>query len=198
MNFGMLRCDGGTPSPAAPDSDAVRAAAAARRLDDTFRSYLAERGAKPLPLAEVTRLVTGVAGLRLAADAVLDLWERRRRRSSRRPDARPARDSEHGRTHQNLVRRSCRQPDQRRELRGPLAHDKLADGRLVEAVRHDLRGEDGRASATAVRMIWTADHLDAARRLQTVINEPARAAAEQRAARPLARVLPAHLPRRLR
>ena len=34
----------------------------ARRLDDTFRGYLAERGAKPAPLAEVTRLVTGVSG----------------------------------------------------------------------------------------------------------------------------------------
>ena len=52
----------------------LRAAAAARRLDDTFRSYLAERGAKPVPLAEVTSLVTGVVGLRLAGDAVLDLW----------------------------------------------------------------------------------------------------------------------------
>ena len=51
-------------------------AAAARRLDDTFRGYLAERGAKPVPLAEMTTLVTGVAGLRLAADAVLDLWQR--------------------------------------------------------------------------------------------------------------------------
>ena len=27
-------------------------------------------------LAEVTRLVTGVSGLRLAADAVIDLWDR--------------------------------------------------------------------------------------------------------------------------
>ena len=43
------------------------------RLDDTFRGYLAERGAKKVPLAEVTALVTGVAGLRLAADAVIDL-----------------------------------------------------------------------------------------------------------------------------
>ena len=52
----------------------MRAAAASRRLDDAFRGYLAERGAKPVPLAEVTSLVTGVAGLRLAADAVLELW----------------------------------------------------------------------------------------------------------------------------
>ena len=54
----------------------------------------------------------------------------------------------------------------RGEVPEPLPHDKLADGRLVDAVRQDLRGEDGQASATAVRMIWTGDHLDAARRLQ--------------------------------
>ena len=41
-------------------------AAAARRLDDTYRGYLIERGAKPLALAEITSLVTGVGGLRLA------------------------------------------------------------------------------------------------------------------------------------
>ena len=58
----------------APRALAQQAAAASRRLDDTFRGYLAERGAKQIPLAEVTALVTGVAGLRLAADAVLDLW----------------------------------------------------------------------------------------------------------------------------
>jgi hypothetical protein len=51
----------------------------------------------------------------------------------------------------------------------PLGHDVAADGRLFDAVRQDLSGEDGRASATAVRMIWTGDHLDAVRRLQRVI-----------------------------
>ena len=65
-----------------------------------------------------------------------------------------------------------------RPPREPLAHDTAADGRLVEAVRRDLRGEDGKASATAVRMIWTGDHLDAARRLQRLIVEPALVAAE--------------------
>jgi hypothetical protein len=43
-------------------------------------------------------------------------------------------------------------------------------------VRHDLRGEDGNASATAVRMIWTGDHLDALRRLQRVIVDSAQTA----------------------
>ena len=62
------------PARPEPTGEAMRAAASSRRLDDTFRGYLAERGAKPVALAEVTSLVTGVAGLRLAADAVLELW----------------------------------------------------------------------------------------------------------------------------
>ena len=74
VRFGIGRCDAVAPPAPAPTDEALRAAAAARRLDDTFRSYLAERGAKPVPLAEVTSLVTGVVGLRLAGDAVLDLW----------------------------------------------------------------------------------------------------------------------------
>ena len=61
--------------PATPQ-DGRRTAAAARRLDDAFRTYLAERGAKPVPLSEMTALVTGVVGVRLAADAVVELWER--------------------------------------------------------------------------------------------------------------------------
>src|SRR5581483_10320370 len=74
--FAMGRCDAASPALAAPRHEAREAAAAARRLDDTFRTYLAERGAKGLPLAEVAALVTGVAGLRLAAEAVQDLWSR--------------------------------------------------------------------------------------------------------------------------
>ena len=74
VEFGLACCDHGTPWRPPPVDEATRAAAAGRRLDDAFRGYLAERGAKPVPLAEVTGLVTGVAGLRLAGDAVLDLW----------------------------------------------------------------------------------------------------------------------------
>jgi uncharacterized membrane protein YccC len=172
VDFGMLRCENSTPSRAAPTNDAARAAGAARRLDDTFRSYLAERGAKPVPLAEVTRLVTGVAGLRLAGDAVLDLWQHED--GSNTGDRAAARNE--------LLKSSelvkhwyddlARSLVNGRALREPLAHDKAADGRLVEAVRHDLSGDDGRASATAVRMIWTGDHLDAVRRLQNAIVAP--------------------------
>ncbi len=184
VSFGMLRCDASGPDAPAPTDDALRAAAAGRRLDDAFRSYLAERGEKPLPLADVTRLVTGVAGLRLAGDAVLDLWQRERGtsvgdRSAARRELMAT--SALVRTWYEDLAASLVNG---RRLRDPLLHDPVADSRLIEAVRHDLRDEDGHASATAVRMIWTADHLDAARRLQSAIAGPARDAVQIGSERP--------------
>ena len=179
VDFGMLRCDFSATSPAPPTDDGARAAAASRRLDDTFRNYLSERGAKPIPLAEMTSLVNGVGGVRLAADAVLDLWQRE--------DG--ATGGDRAAARQELLRTSELVKGWYDDLahslvdggkpRTPLAHDKVADGRLVDAVRHDLGGADGKVSATAVRMIWTGDHLDAVRRLQKFIVGPASAATEQ-------------------
>jgi hypothetical protein len=80
----------------------------------------------------------------------------------------------------------------------PVAHDKAADGRLVRAVRRDLLGDDGTASATAVRMIWTGDHLDVVRRLQAAIISPARATAGQPAAGRIVPPLPRRFPALLR
>ena len=154
------------PGPAAPTEEAVRSAAASRRLDDAFRTYLAERGPKPVPLAEITSLVTGAAAVRLAADAVLDMWQR---------DPRQA-EGERTAARSELLATSARVRGwydelaaslaDRRDVPAPLAHDEVADGRFVEAVRHDLLDRDGNATATAVRMIWTGDHLDAVRRMQ--------------------------------
>jgi uncharacterized membrane protein YccC len=176
VDFGMRRCDFSAASAAAPTEDAVRAAAASRRLDDTFRSYLAERGAKPVPLAQMTSLVSGAGGIRLAADAVLDVWQRED--GSAAGDRAAARHellqaSEAVKLWYEDLATSLLEG---RQPRAPLEHDIAADGRLVDAVRRDLGGEDGKASATAVRMIWTGDHLDAVRRLQRIIAEPASAA----------------------
>jgi uncharacterized membrane protein YccC len=185
VEFGMLRCDVAATSSAAPRDQAIRAAAASRRLDDTFRSYLAERGAKPVALPEISGLVTGVAGLRLSADAVLDLWQREDGQVAGDRAAARAQllmTTELLRTWYDDLATSLIGPGQVRE---PLPHDKLADGRLVDAVRQDLRGDEGEASGTAVRMIWTGDHLDAARRLQATLVGPARAVTEQRALGPL-------------
>ena len=178
VRSGMSHSDPGTPAPALA-GDAARAAAASRRLDDAFRTYLAERGTKRYPLAYMAGLVTGVAGLRLEADAVLDLW--------RGDDGQAGGDLAAAR-HEILgtADRVTAWYDGLAttlitggELPPPLAHDTAADGRLVRAVRRDLLGDDGRASATAVRMIWTGDHLDVVRRLQAAITSPARATAGQ-------------------
>jgi hypothetical protein len=178
VDFGMRRCDADAAAAAAePEEDAARAAASARRLDDTFRSYLAERGSKPAPLAEISGLVSGVGGLRLAADAVLDLWEREDGavsgdRAAAREELLKSSALVEG-WYDNLAARLA----DGRPPNPPLAHDEVADDRLVDAVANDLRAADGKATATAVRMVWTGDHLDAARRLQEVIVEPARTVA---------------------
>ncbi|HEY2601092.1 MAG TPA: FUSC family protein [Thermoleophilaceae bacterium] len=178
VDFGIECCDPSSGFPQAPTTDALGAAAAARRLDDTFRGYLAERGAKPIPMAEVTNLVTGVVGLRLAGDAVLDLWgtdpspgDGDRSAARRELSAGAEEISDWYGGFAASLRDGAAVPD-------PLVHDEQADSRLVNAVSSDLRSADGQATATGVRMIWTGDHLDATRRLQISLVGPARAAAE--------------------
>jgi len=193
VEFGMTRCGAVPNSPssnAGTADESGRAAAASRRLDDAFRGFLAERGAKPVPLAEVASLVSGASGVRLAADAVLDLW---------RHDDGPA-EGDRTVARQELLAGTTQLVGWYDALAvslagggavpEPLAHDKAADGRLVEALRRDLTGDDGRASSTAVRMIWTGDHLDAVRRLQATLSGPARTATHEHAFDPLTRVFP--------
>jgi uncharacterized membrane protein YccC len=142
---------------ASPGGEAMVAAAAARRLDDTFRGYLAERGEKRLPLAEVTGLVSGVVGLRLAGDAVLDLWKA---------------DGAAGRCSPELLRAS----DALASWYGDFAAS-LRGGGTVPAPLDSLPAVDGDE-----RVIWTGDHLDAARRLQETLVIPASAVSESRRA----------------
>jgi uncharacterized membrane protein YccC len=178
--YGLGRCDSGGPATGPPVAQAAQAAAAARRLDDTFRGYLAERGAKPLPLAEVTALVTGVVGIRLAGDAVLQLWDGDAANGGDRAAAR--RELMSG---SDMVRgwyaRFAESLSGHAAVPEPLSPDAVADGRLVDAVGHDLRDQEGHATATAVRVIWTGDHLDAVRRLQSMLVGPAEEAVAQNA-----------------
>lgn len=166
--YAVGRCGSGPAPSAGPPLDEGRAAAAAaRRLDDAFRSYLAERGAKPVPLADMTTLVTGIVGLRLAGDAVLELWRRAddRDTGTDRAEARLVILGAAGHVagwYRDLAAalgRAAPVPE-------PLPRDPTAEGRLVASLRPDLADDRGQPSATAVRIIWTADHLDVARRLQ--------------------------------
>ncbi len=180
VSYGLGRCDGAVPAAAPPHAEAAEAAGAARRLDDIFRGYLSDRGTKLVPLADVTSLVTGVAGVRLAADAVVELWN----------GAGPA-QGDRAAARQVLADASARMSGWfdhfaaglvgAEALPEALDRDQVADARLIDAVAHDLGDGDGHATATGVRVIWTGDHLDAVRRLQESLVEPARAAVAQHA-----------------
>lgn len=177
IEYGVTRCDALVATAPPPQDERRNAAAAARRLDDAFRGFLAERGTKHLPLSDVTVLITAVAVLRLTADAIVDLWES--------DDAESAEDRTAAR--EEILPTGIRMCNWYQEVAVALAgygevpeqmaSDEAADDRLVDAVRRDLTLRDGQSTSTAVRMIWTADHIDVARRLQTSLVTPARTAA---------------------
>ncbi|WP_202871247.1 FUSC family protein [Kribbella pratensis] len=166
VDYAVACCNPGTV-PGSP-RDARRAAASARRLDDAFRTYLAERGTKSAPLSEMTTLVTGVVGVRLAADAVLELWERFV------DDELPPADRIAAHDELLVLAERVRQwydgladaLEDRGQVPEPIAADLTTKGRLIEAVRRDLHDENGRATPTAIRILWTSDHLEVLRRLQ--------------------------------
>ena len=130
------------------------------RLDDAFRQFLAERGAKHVPLAEASSLVTGTVALRLSADAVVDLWH----------------DVDGAKNLANADRAVVASAEQIERWYDSLAESLSLDGQLPpDPISGKQIGEDRWAAAlaadavpgtemAAVRVIWTADHLDAARR----------------------------------
>ena len=100
--------------------------------------------------------------LRLTADAVVDLWER--------GGGAPAGDRTAARNEVLTVgtqvfswyEAMANALSGAGEVPRELPPDEAANGRLIDAVQRDLGGTDGQGTATAVRMIWTADHLDVA------------------------------------
>lgn len=166
-------------SRAAAEGAAVRAAAAARRLDDAFRQYLAERGRKRLSLAEVASLLTGVAGIRLTAQSVSDLWGDEERlgadvsRAQLEVSVMTARVTDWFAAMAMAITGAGTVP---RAL--PTAD--ASDHRLTEALREAVASvttADASARGHTVRLIWTADHVESARRIQELVEEPARTAA---------------------
>jgi hypothetical protein len=168
--YAVSRCDALAPRADPPTGEAREAAASARRLDDAFRGFLTERGTKQLPLAEVTALISAVALIRLTAESILDLWRDDHGEPS--VDRTAARAEIIAATDQVLAwyqqaAQALAGPD---DIPAPLTPDRSANARLADAVRRDLGGAE---TAVAVRLIWTADHLDAIRRLQYSLSAPA-------------------------
>ncbi|MER8184490.1 FUSC family protein [Kitasatospora sp. NPDC094015] len=183
VRYGIDRCeDDGRAGDGRPLEAQRRAAAAARRLDDAFRSYLAERGAKPMALADMTTLVTGVVRLRLAADAVLSLW---RRAAAARLD-----EAGSGARHELLAgteavagwyRSLAESLARHTAVRSPVEEDVAREVRLVRSLRRDLLDDTGAATANAVRLIWTGDYVESARQLQPRLADAAATAGHQHA-----------------
>lgn len=166
--YGLDQCNAATAGGPRPVAQSLRAAAASRRLDDTFRTYLAERGAKRLPLAEVTALVTGVAGVRLASDAIVDVWQGQHPLTGDLDGARQVLEALasqlerwFGELGDDLVRRAV--------TPRPLEPDTALEQSLAEAIARDA-GDASVGSATVIRIIWTADYLDVVRRLQSLVS----------------------------
>ncbi|MFY9783849.1 MAG: FUSC family protein [Acidimicrobiales bacterium] len=155
-------------SSTSPQSERANAAAASRRLDDALRTYVGERGSKPVPLADVATLVRGVVSLRQTANAVLDLWE-----GNDAPDdvARSELSEE-----ANLLERWYREFSAAladgAAIPEPMVESPTFDHLLVGSVDSDLRVSNANA-ATAVRLIWTKDYLGVARRLEETLVQPA-------------------------
>lgn len=163
----------------AAEPAASRAAAAARRLDDAFREYLAERGRKRLSLAEVASLLPGVAGLRLTAQAVSDLWAGY---ESARIDAPRAQVEVIVMTERvtNWFAAMAQAMTGAGTVPRALHGDGASNGRLVEALGQDLESVAASAAsvrAHTVRLVWTSDHVDGAPNLQGLVEQPARTAA---------------------
>jgi uncharacterized membrane protein YccC len=161
------------------ESAASRAAAAARRLDDAFRQYLAERGHKRLSLAEVASLLTGVAGLRLTAQSVSDLWPVEEQVGV---DAPRAQLEVIGMTERvtNWFAALAQAMTGSGTVPRALPRDDASDHRLAEALRDavdSVTTPDARVRGRTVRLIWTVDHVDTARRIQEIVEGPARTAA---------------------
>jgi uncharacterized membrane protein YccC len=183
--YGTGRCgDANAQEQARPQAEPLASSLAGRRLDDAFRSYIAERGTKRLPLADVAALLGGVSLLRLTADAVMDVWERENAtEDTAGGDRAAAREQLDTTAHEvgDWYEQAARALAGDGHVPAPASpHEDTVTregARFVETLRRDLTDRDGAALATAVKMIWTADHIDAARRLQAELAEPGEKAA---------------------
>jgi uncharacterized membrane protein YccC len=161
------------PLPSSAPNEAERAAAASRRLDDAFRTYIAERGAKPVPLSDVATLVTGVAILRLSADAIDDLWDRVDVDDAWSVARRCLDDvAESTVTWYDEFADSFESGDGRNDLT-PQAS---ADESVASAVRDQLARPGEANLAEVVRILWTAGHLNVVQHLETGVVDASRVA----------------------
>ncbi|MBV2353840.1 FUSC family protein [Streptomyces sp. J2-1] len=168
-----------SPAPAPPLEERREAAAAARRLDDALRGYLVERGADKLPLADITTLVTGVAAVRMAADAISGIWEHRTVNPSAGEETRAllaVRSAADRIT--EWYEELAASLDGGRPVPVPLPAIAHVEAMLSQLLSTTPAARDPHAG-TAVLVLWTADYLKATRRLQPSLTAALRSKAER-------------------
>jgi hypothetical protein len=173
VGFALARCADSPERTEDPASRRETAIDSARRLDDAFREFLAERGAKQVPLADHSALLVAVAVLRRTADAICELWTVDTGQVSGERDAARHEIAAAGESVVAWYRQVAAALAGTGSMPPDVVGDDGADERLVTAVLRDLADADGRATSVAVRMIWTLDHIDAARRLESEVLPPA-------------------------
>lgn len=150
------------------------AAAAARRLDDAFRTYLAERGAKPVPFADVAALVTGVAILRLSANSVAEFGDHRVTKNDE-CDAARQRVADLSDSivewYEEFASRFQGEHDAAK-----LSPQTTSEDQVVSAVRERLVRMTAPDLDGAMRILWTTDQLTAVQRLEASVVNASRSA----------------------
>jgi hypothetical protein len=182
VGYGASRCDPTVPAGVVPSAQSELAVAAGRRVDDAFRNFIAERGSKRLALPDAVLLVGGVSLLRLGGDAIVDLWARDDRAVGGNRAAARAELTKTSNSLTDWYARAAVALAGKGAMPAPPREDELAGPRLLEVIRRDIPGEDRQTAATATKLIWTADHLDALARLRVQLAGPASAAVGAREA----------------
>jgi uncharacterized membrane protein YccC len=156
--------------PDRPEQAAHAAGGAARRLDDAFRQYLAERSTKHMALERVTNLVAGATRVRRTALSLSAL--------SRMTDGSGLRDGCAGALDGELQALHSWYTGLGNALLDgeplPAQHQRDADGRrrVVQCALEAVAGGDELTIRPALALLWASQHLDNLWRLETHLTHP--------------------------
>jgi uncharacterized membrane protein YccC len=165
-----------------PPDLATASRAAGQRLDDALRQYLAERGAKNVPLEDVIALVNGSSRLRLAASAIGRL-DGDGSQETPDPDARLAGPAQ-------LLGQRARQvtdwyaelaagfQDPRKEL--PTTDGSASTSSFLDVVLPAVEACSDGVADRAERLLWSGQYLGDLDQLRQHLREPAAAVAAAR------------------
>ena len=145
------------------------AAAAAHRLDDVFRQYLAERSATRMNIEDVAALVSGAGRVHRSAQSLVAL-ESMMRGSTRLDGCGAHVEGELNSLHAWYVAFADALVDQN-VVPAPHLRDRDGRRRLFECAQHAAASRDGRSRQAALVLVLAVQHLENLRRLEAHLGE---------------------------